>query len=353
MKNLLERRDLPKSKWIMKQYWRMGQTRALLSLAMGMFTLGKLYIDYVPGLSEFGVRGALLLGAGLFLFFMGLGWLYDEKGKMWSQQVLVARERDPFQYVPNYRTIALDYPFLYAIVKTFRNIFTKLDLPQDRLAAYEAYLADYFSRRTTRHSIFNAMPKAKSFLREYPFESISEGTKKATISSRLKKSFETHKLRLAWVQALTGMAQDALVVGALYITVFIPATQTDDTLRVLYGFVLISIPLYLVLAIAGWIYDKRLKVWQADMTVKIERNPFSYVPEPRFHILVYPFLFPVIFTLEGILKARGISNHKIERCIEYLREYANLSVTRDEDMKRARILRKELGAIFSTKKTEG
>lgn len=331
----------------------MGQTRALLSLAISMFTLGKLYIDYVPGLSDFGVRGALLLGASLFLFFLGLGWLYDEKGKMWSQQVLVARERDPFRYVPNYRTIALDYPFLYAMVKTFRGIFRKMKLPQERLAAYEAYLADYFSRRMTRHSIFSAMPKAMLFLQNYPLNSVPKMPEKVAISARLKKSFETHKLRLAWVQALTGMAQDALIVGAFYITVFIPATKTDDVMRVLYGFVLISIPLYLVLAIAGWIYDKRLKVWTADMTVKIERTPFSYVPEPRFHAMVYPFLFPVIFTLENILEAKGISNPKIEREIEYLREYANLSVTRNEDMERARRLRRELGAIFSTKGTEG
>ncbi|MHA2022411.1 MAG: hypothetical protein ACTSWQ_01995 [Candidatus Thorarchaeota archaeon] len=43
-------------KWIMKQYW------TLSSLAMGMFVLGRLYYEYIPGLRDLGVLGALTLG---------------------------------------------------------------------------------------------------------------------------------------------------------------------------------------------------------------------------------------------------------------------------------------------------
>ncbi|MFW9805155.1 MAG: hypothetical protein ACFFFK_00335, partial [Candidatus Thorarchaeota archaeon] len=71
-------------KFIMKQYWRVGTIRALLSLAMGMLLLGRLlYVD-IPYLQDMGIWGAIILGLLLVLLFMAIGWAYDEKGKMWA-----------------------------------------------------------------------------------------------------------------------------------------------------------------------------------------------------------------------------------------------------------------------------
>ena len=45
------------SKWIMKQYWRVGTIRTLLSLALGTLVLGKLYYEYIPVLADLGFLG--------------------------------------------------------------------------------------------------------------------------------------------------------------------------------------------------------------------------------------------------------------------------------------------------------
>ena len=62
------------SKWIMKQYWRVGTVRTLLSLALGTLVLGKLYYGYIPVLADLGFLGAVTFGAFLFLIFLGVSY---------------------------------------------------------------------------------------------------------------------------------------------------------------------------------------------------------------------------------------------------------------------------------------
>ena len=73
---------MSKAKWIMKQYWRVGTIRALLSLALGMLVLGKYYYIYIPVLSDLDLAGALILGTVLMILFMVVGWIYDDKAKL-------------------------------------------------------------------------------------------------------------------------------------------------------------------------------------------------------------------------------------------------------------------------------
>jgi hypothetical protein len=96
----------------MKQYWRIGTIRATLALAMGMFSLGKVYYKDIPFLFEMGVVGALIMGTILVLAFLGVGWLYDEKAKLWNEQIQVQTERSVYQYIPNYKNYGFDYPVL-------------------------------------------------------------------------------------------------------------------------------------------------------------------------------------------------------------------------------------------------
>ena len=64
---------MSKTKWIMKQYWRISTIRTLAGLVLGMLVIGQLYYEYIPPFAELGIVGALILSFILILFFMGLG----------------------------------------------------------------------------------------------------------------------------------------------------------------------------------------------------------------------------------------------------------------------------------------
>jgi len=339
--------NLSKSKWVMKQYWRLGTIRALLSLGLGMFTLGKLYLEYVPGLSSFGLRGALLLGASLFFFFLGLGWLYDVRAKMWRQQVLVNIERNPYQYIPNLKTLTFDYPIVFAVVTTLQQVLEQTGLPSSSIVSLRHYLARFFSRRTSKRDIFSSLPDANEFMRLFPFSPKTPVQHKVPLGERAKKFFELQKLRLSWVQSLIGLGLDALVFGALYVTVLFPTMTPDDPSTILFGVLTISLPLYTAFLFAGWLYDRRLRIWSADAAVKIERNPYTWIPEPRLSTLVYPFFMPVLYVLRNILAKKGVTVADIDRKLDYLRNLAQLRVERTEDMERARMMRRSLGQLFN------
>jgi hypothetical protein len=93
----------------------------------------------------------------------------------------------------------------------------------------------------------------------------------------------------------------------------------------------------------------KLKVWSPDTTVKVERNPYTYVLQPTETFSFIPFLYACFAVLRNILEERNLDTSKVDRITEYLASYTNLSVERDEDMKEARKIRKEYGSIFQEK----
>jgi hypothetical protein len=59
-----------KTKWIMKQYWRLSTIRALSGLVLGMLVIGQFYYEYIPPLATLGLVGALILSGILIVFFL-------------------------------------------------------------------------------------------------------------------------------------------------------------------------------------------------------------------------------------------------------------------------------------------
>ena len=336
----------------MKQYWRVGTIRAITSLAFGMLVLGRLYYVYVPGLSEMGLLGALVLGSILVLFFLALGWAYDVRGRMWSQQAQAGAERSAYVYVSDYKTYALDYPVFYAILQTMRNILGEVNLETEPIVDSLRYLEEYFSRSANRQDIFEAMPAAKKFMKAHRLADLPEPTQqKVGLWARVKLAFQVQMLRLTWIQSLTGLLQDALVFGAMYVTVFYfeGVDVVGGVVPIEYlaqGILFISLPLFILLAALGWVYDKKLQVWSPDLMVKIERDPFMYIAEPRLHNMVLPLFNVILGTLRDILTAAGIEDDGINRILCYVNDYSNLDVSRDEDMGKARNLRASLGEVF-------
>ncbi|MHA1638178.1 MAG: hypothetical protein ACTSUB_09220 [Candidatus Thorarchaeota archaeon] len=345
-------------KWIMKQYWRVGTIRTLSSLAMGMFVLGRLYYEYIPGLRDLGVLGALTLGMILVLFFMFLGWLYDVKARMWTQQRQSAVERNPFSYMPEFRALAVDYPIHYGLMISLKSIVKNLKGDTHSIDESLKYLDKYFNRKINRTDIFSSQPAAKEFMEKFPFSEYPQQIdSKVGFSPRAKLSFQVHMLRLTWIQSLTGLVQDVLIFGSFFITLlYFGGTDVVEGIVpldiLLLGFLAISLPLFLFLTFLGWLYDRKLRIWTPDQVVKIERNPFTYIAEPRLPIMVFPFFFVILHSCRNIMIKQQLDTQNIDRILDYLNEYSQFDVTRDQDMREARKKRSAYGPIFETTKEE-
>ncbi len=335
----------------MKQYWRIGTIRVLLSLALGMFVLGKGYYTYIPFLADLGLLGALILGTFLVLLFLGIGWLYDEKGKMWSPQLQVIAERNPYQYISNYKSMVYDYQVFYALIATLKKIMIKSGLDYSTLDDLAKHIGKFFDRKVTRSDIFGAEPDAEIFTEEHPFIVGQEHPKsRIPLSARLKLGFQTEILRLNWIQALTGLVQDVLVFGALYVTIIFPEQVTESGLVPIYylflGIIFLSLPLFFFLIFAGWYYDKKLRVWSADFIVKFERDPYMYVPDPRNGVMEIPFFLVLLKTLVAIYEKKNLDTMELDRMIQYLEIYKLFDASVDQHMQEARSLRKEFDVNF-------
>jgi len=333
-------------KWFMKQYWRIGAIRALSSLTLGMFVLGRLYYSYIPPLAELGLLGALILGTILVLIFMGIGWYYDAKAKMWSPKMQARVERDPFRYVPNYKSFSIDYPVFYSLTAGLKKVFETLDLDTQALDNLAEYLETFYDGLPRKKDIISAEDNSLGFMQKHPFVIHETEKEHVGIRARIKGVFEVNLLRIVWIQSLTGLVQDTLVFGALYSVLIFEGIVSDPYTILLLGIVFMSLPLLIVLTTLGWFYDKKLKVWSVDAAVKVERNPFSYVAEPKLHGMTLPFVHVFVKTLRAVFIAAEVSTKDLDNIIEFLNTYQNLDVSNEEDMKRARNLRQSIGTLF-------
>jgi len=341
---------LSKSKWVMKQYWRVGTTRAWMSLGLGMFSLGKIYYVYIPSLVDLGLLGALILGGGLVLLFLGIGWLYDAKGMMWSAKLQAAAERNPYRYVPDLRSFAIDYASTNAMLLTIRSVFLKLGLDVTFLEESIEYLDSYYGFNENKKDIVTSERMAAEFMKTHPlFREAVFKLGKVSLGARIKKWFEVQILRLSWVQQLTGMAQDALVFGAIYVVFLFPDATTGNVVPLNYlfmGLILISLPLFTLIATIGWLYDRKLRIWSVDTAVKVERNPFSYVAEPRLYSLTMPIYYTLFETLREVFATTGVEATEVQRILDFMDDYGCFRVSKESDMRGAINLRKSFGETF-------
>lgn len=346
---------MSKMKWFMKQYWRIGQTRALLSLAMGMLSLGRVYVESVPVLSDWGFWGAATLGVILIFVFLGIGWLYDVKARLWTAKMQSTVERDVYRYLPNFKTYAIDYPTIYSTISTLREVFKSMNLSTEQLDDLAIYMSKYFGRNPERKDILESQRDSKEFIEQYPFQSESIEPKKIPFMSKVKVGFTTNTLRLTWIQELTGMLQDALVFAAVYVVFIFPGVAVDGTVPLFFlglGFIILSIPLLLLQTSLGWFYDKRLRVWSVRNVVEVERNPYTYVAFPRQYTMELPFYYAFLEIMKGIFVKLGIDTGKIDAIIEYIDEYGTFRPSREGDFAKSQQLRREFGVLFNTQQTE-
>ena len=339
---------------MMKQYWRVGTIRALLSLALGMFVLGKLYFEYVPILMDLGLLGALILGSLLTLLFMGIGWAYDEKLALWNESVVVQTENYPYAFVAELRSYATDYPVVYSLALTLRRVLLKLGLDTGCIDDLALYLEGFFAKQPlSKKDLFSSEGESDLFLQKRPLTqgSLSHTKRRYTIGTRLKRSFQWWSLRLNYIQSLTGLPQDVLVFGVLYAPIILGAAFDSKPLPIelLYQVILlISLPMFILMVVGGWVYDRRLRLWSPDLVVQTERTPYSYVSEPRTYAVTVPIIFMLFKTMKGLFQDLNLDTGQLSRIAAYLDEYLRIRTTDDDDMRRANDLRSQLGPIFQS-----
>ena len=321
------------SKWIMKQYWRVGTIRTIASLILGMLVLGRYYYGYVPFLAPLGVIGAIILGFVLILLFLGVGFLYDVRFKMWNENFRVLIERDPYQLTPNYRTWCMEFPILIAFLDTMRKISLASGIDTSSIDNLIIYYSRFFKfNPASRNDLRESAIANRDFLDSHPFVTgPSESSQlKRSWGERTKKSFQTQVTRINYIQSLTGLFQDVLVLAALYspfllATVFggspIPSDVQVNTIF------LFAFPLLVLLVALGWFYDKRLKLWGPDYVVKMERDPYSYVPEPKYRVAHYPFILAIISVHSRIMNKEGMDTNYVDQVVQYMKRYFDLSPT--------------------------
>jgi hypothetical protein len=303
-----------------------------------MFVLGRLYYRDVPGLANMGLVGAITLSLALIAVFIGIGWVYDRRLKLWNEAAQVTTERYPYQYVPDPRARMMDYPCLYAVLDTLMGLAPRMGLNTGVLYDLVEYLADYFARSPeSRRDIHSSIPSSEALMQRHPFRSDERGvTKKVRARRSIGKSFQLETLRLGWIQSLTGMVQDVLVFAVLYGIILFPGLAGGDFLSVDYlmlAIVVLALPIFAVLMALGWYYDRILKVWSADVAVSTERNPYSYVPAPTVNIMHVPMYYTLFFFFWKNSDLLGVDKSMIERTLSYLDRYSSLSPSRDEDIK--------------------
>jgi hypothetical protein len=334
----------------------MGTIRAWMGLALGMLSLGRLYYEDLPIISDWGFFGAVFLGGILILVFMGVGWAYDEKAKMWRAKLQVNIERNPYRCVPNYKAFALEYPILFAALTSFYRIFDKLNLPTKMLDDISEYLKKNYSFRPEKEDIEAAQDLGEEFMKNHPFRRDGDpGPRPVGLRARAMLGFETQNRRLIWIQELTGMAQDAFVITGVYIIWIFPDVVTDGAVPFAYlllGLFIIALPIMFMITAVGWLYDRKLRVWSVDTAVKIERNPYSYLAEPSLYTLFMPYYYTFFKILREIHLKEGMDTQHIDKVMEFLDEYFTYDVSEVGDMQRARQLRRDFGRVFPQEQNE-
>ncbi len=343
-------------KWLMKQYWRIGEMRAILSLATGMFVLGRWYYPYIPLLEPLGLIGALILGAILTFAFMGLGWVYDKKAKLWTQDIQAKVERNPYRYVPSFADLASNLPFIHSLTFILRKTLKQLELSTEALDDFIEYMSIYFSLQPIKDDISRAKSISDEFWQNHSFGHNQQSKDyKMGLIERLKLGFQVSVLRINWIQSITGIFQEILIFGALFSLVIFSDVAVNSSLPtdyLLIGLLFTAPPLTLVIIALGWFYDKKLKIWSVDAAVKVERNPYSYVLEPRLIAFFLPVFRAYLEVIMRIREKLDTGVEDIERFFEYLSAYSKLSPARRDDLKHAKQLRASLEWVFASYQKE-
>jgi len=115
------------------------------------------------------------------------------------------------------------------------------------------------------------------------------------------------------------------------------------------GDILLSVLIFAIFVVVGYLYDRLFKLWTETQTVHVERNPYTYVPQPKEYInnlAIFSFLFD---SLTQISEKLDVDLKGKELIRLHLKTYYDLSTKTTNFESKAlklQLLSKELQKIF-------
>jgi len=111
------------------------------------------------------------------------------------------------------------------------------------------------------------------------------------------------------------------------------------------GEFLLTILVLFVFMIGGYLYDRFLKLWTETVTVSVERNPYTYVPQPKELIVSLGWFTHIFSALKQIADKLEIELEGEELMKQQLTHYLSLTVD-DSDFEIQASKLKRLTAIM-------
>lgn len=99
--------------------------------------------------------------------------------------------------------------------------------------------------------------------------------------------------------------------------------------------------LLVVFLIIGYMYDKIFVMWGPQQEVVVERNPFSYVPQPRDRIFWFPVYSSILSACNDIAEALDLDTSVINDTRKYFSSLEAFRPERADDIDKADALKKK------------
>lgn len=109
----------------------------------------------------------------------------------------------------------------------------------------------------------------------------------------LKKLTMRWRFRLDHARAIFGLLTFALLLAVGYVDK-LPWFNYQGFWR---GEFLLTFLVLIVFIIGGYLYDKGFKLWSEHATVTVERNPYTYMPTPREHLVKKSVDYAIMYLL--------------------------------------------------------
>ncbi len=184
--------SLPK-KWLMRQFWRLQQSQAVISLLFWATTLTLLIYariehrwdasEKIAGMpTSYFVMGVLYVG--VFLFVLFIGWLYDKIFALWKEHQNVVLERNPWA---TYQLTPRD-----AMIVGYLSQIIRAQNSDDETIQKECDWVDKWVAATTELEVFDRMVKELDNILDEPVPELHylpEGTV-SKVRERISKKEE-------------------------------------------------------------------------------------------------------------------------------------------------------------------
>lgn len=152
------------------------------------------------------------------------------------------------------------------------------------------------------------------------------------------------RFRVDQARMLFGLITFAAILAAQYVEYISVLNNLG-----LWGVLIFTVIIFIVFVIGGYIYDRIFKLWTETQTVAVERNPYTYVPNPKELIFNWGMWAYLANSINQIADKLDIELDAAPLARKHMEEYYRLNPRTpnfEEKSKDLRLISKELGRMF-------